>query len=43
MRRQIISVLTALGISLMAIQSVYANPTPEIIQLYHQAADGDEK
>ena len=42
MRRQIISTLTALGISFMVMQPACANPTPEMIQLYYQAADGDE-
>lgn len=42
MKRQVIRILAVLSITIMAASSVNANPTPEMLQLYYQAADGDE-
>ena len=42
MKCQIIGALAAVGMGFFTMQPACANPTPEMIQLYYQAADGDE-
>ncbi|PWI32492.1 hypothetical protein DI392_15695 [Vibrio albus] len=42
MKRQAINIFVLFSITLMTALPVNANPTPEMIQLYYQAADGDE-